>query len=256
MAGRRPARRRHPRPRLPALRRAAPRPGRDHPGAVLAQPAVGVRHRPRRQGQDRADPHVRAHVPARGRERGRGGAPRQPRRIVDYDTYTYALRVLVMLIFVAAQAPELVVPRPAQPRAAAVLLPADAPPGLPAGQVAAFTVACLLMIEIPLLLLYLGTIVQVARRQRGLGPDQGADPRPARRAAVGGAARRDRAGARLAHRPPGLRDRHDRDLLLPDLDAGQDPGQRRQSRAPATGGPPGPGTRWCVEPRSAPALPA
>ena len=34
-------------------------------------------------------------------------------RIVDYDTYTYALRTLVILIFIAAQAPELSVPRPA-----------------------------------------------------------------------------------------------------------------------------------------------
>jgi ABC-2 type transport system permease protein len=84
----------------------------------------------------------------------RGGAP-----VVFYGTYTFPLRVVVMTIFVAVQAPELVsrdlrshvlplyFSRPLRRR------------DYPAAKYAAFTVACLLMIEIPLLLLYLGNIV-------------------------------------------------------------------------------------------------
>jgi ABC-2 type transport system permease protein len=84
----------------------------------------------------------------------RGGAP-----VVFYGTYTFPLRVVVMTIFVAVQAPELVsrdlrshvlplyFSRPLRRR------------DYPAAKYAAFAVACLLMIEIPLLLLYLGNIV-------------------------------------------------------------------------------------------------
>jgi ABC-2 type transport system permease protein len=84
----------------------------------------------------------------------RGGPP-----VVFYGTYTFPLRVVAMTIFVAVQAPELVsrdlrshvlplyFSRPLRRR------------DYPAAKYAAFTVACLLMIEIPLLLLYLGTIV-------------------------------------------------------------------------------------------------
>jgi ABC-2 type transport system permease protein len=84
----------------------------------------------------------------------RGGVP-----VVFYGTYTFPLRVVVMTIFVAVQAPELVsrdlrshvlplyFSRPLRRR------------DYPAAKYAAFTVACLLMIEIPLLLLYLGNIL-------------------------------------------------------------------------------------------------
>ena len=84
----------------------------------------------------------------------RGGPP-----VVFYGTYSFPLRVVAMTIFVAVQAPELVsrdlrshvlplyFSRPLRRR------------DYPAAKYAAFTVACLLMIEIPLLLLYLGTIV-------------------------------------------------------------------------------------------------
>ena len=84
----------------------------------------------------------------------RGGPP-----VVFYGTYTFPLRVVIMTIFVAVQAPELVsrdlrshvlplyFSRPLRRR------------DYPAAKYAAFTVACLIMIEIPLLLLYLGNIV-------------------------------------------------------------------------------------------------
>jgi ABC-2 type transport system permease protein len=80
-------------------------------------------------------------------------------RVVDYDTYTYRLRTLVMLIFVAAQAPELV---SRDLRSHVLPLYLSRPMrrlDYPLAKLAAFTGACLLVIEIPLILLYLGTIV-------------------------------------------------------------------------------------------------
>ncbi len=82
-------------------------------------------------------------------------------RIVDYDTYTYALRTLVILIFVAAQAPELV---SRDLRSHVLPLYYSRPLrrlDYPLAKYAAFTVACLILVEIPLLILYLGTIVSV-----------------------------------------------------------------------------------------------
>ncbi len=84
----------------------------------------------------------------------RGGPP-----VVFYGTYTFALRVVAMTIFVAVQAPELV---SRDLRSHVLPLYFSRPlrrKDYPAAKYAAFTVACLLMIEIPLLLLYLGTIV-------------------------------------------------------------------------------------------------
>jgi ABC-2 type transport system permease protein len=82
-------------------------------------------------------------------------------RIVDYDTYTYPLRTLVMLIFVAAQAPELV---SRDLRSHVLPLYYSRPLrrlDYPLAKYAAFTAACLLLVEIPLIILYLGTIVSV-----------------------------------------------------------------------------------------------
>lgn len=82
-------------------------------------------------------------------------------RIVDYDTYVGSLRVLVMLVFIAAQAPELV----ARDLRSRVLPLYFARPirraDYPAAKYAAFVLACLAMIDIPVLLLYIGTILQV-----------------------------------------------------------------------------------------------
>jgi ABC-2 type transport system permease protein len=84
----------------------------------------------------------------------RGGAP-----VVFYGTYTFPLRVIIMTIFVAVQAPELV----SRDQRSHVLPLYFSRPlrrrDYPAAKYAAFAVACLFMIEIPLLLLYLGTIV-------------------------------------------------------------------------------------------------
>jgi ABC-2 type transport system permease protein len=82
-------------------------------------------------------------------------------RVVDYDTYVGTLRVLVMLVFIAAQAPELV----SRDLRSGVLPLYFARPirrsDYPLAKYAAFTLACLAMIDIPVLLLYAGTIMQV-----------------------------------------------------------------------------------------------
>jgi len=81
-------------------------------------------------------------------------------RIVPYDTYLFQLRVVVMIIFIAAQAPELV----SRDLRSHVLPLYFCRPlrrlDYPLAKLMAFVTACLAMIEIPLLLLYLGTIAQ------------------------------------------------------------------------------------------------
>jgi ABC-2 type transport system permease protein len=81
-------------------------------------------------------------------------------REVSYDTYQPALRILVMIVFLAAQAPELV----SKDLRSHVLPLYFARPisrlDYPLAKLAAFTLACLAMIEIPLVILYLGTIAQ------------------------------------------------------------------------------------------------
>ncbi len=81
-------------------------------------------------------------------------------RIVPYDTYAFQLRVVVMIIYIAAQAPELV----SRDLRSHVLPLYFCRPlrrlDYPLAKLVAFITACLAMIEIPLLLLYLGTVAQ------------------------------------------------------------------------------------------------
>ena len=79
---------------------------------------------------------------------------------VYYDTYVFQLRVLVMIIFVAAQAPELV---SRDLRSHVLPLYFSRPLrrlDYPLAKLGAFILACLALLEIPLLLLYLGAISQ------------------------------------------------------------------------------------------------
>jgi ABC-2 type transport system permease protein len=82
-------------------------------------------------------------------------------RMFTYDTYVPALRILVMTIFVAVQAPELV----SRDLRSRVLPLYFARPiktiDYPLAKYLAFTGACLVMMEVPLLLLYGGTIANV-----------------------------------------------------------------------------------------------
>jgi ABC-2 type transport system permease protein len=81
-------------------------------------------------------------------------------RLINYDTYVPSLRILVILLFIAAQAPELV----SRDLRSHTLPLYFARPirriDYPVAKLAAFFLACLIMIEIPLVLLYLGTIAQ------------------------------------------------------------------------------------------------
>jgi ABC-2 type transport system permease protein len=79
--------------------------------------------------------------------------------VVDYDTYTYRLRSLIVLIFIAAQAPEMV---SRDLRSHVLPLYYSRPIrrlDYPLAKYLAFTAACLLLIEIPLIILYLGNIL-------------------------------------------------------------------------------------------------
>jgi len=81
-------------------------------------------------------------------------------RSISYDTYIFQLRVIIMIIFIAAQAPELV---SRDLRSHVLPLYFSRPLrrlDYPFAKLAAFILACLAMIEIPLLFLYLGTITQ------------------------------------------------------------------------------------------------
>jgi ABC-2 type transport system permease protein len=82
-------------------------------------------------------------------------------RLVDYDTYSPALRDIVMTVFVAVQAPELV----SRDLRSRVLPLYFARPiktiDYPLAKYLAFTAACLVMVEVPLLLLYAGSIANV-----------------------------------------------------------------------------------------------
>src|SRR5580658_8740352 len=80
-------------------------------------------------------------------------------RLFGYDVYTPALRVVVLIIFIAAQAPELV-SRDLRSRVLPLYFSRPLRRGdYPLAKYMAFTLACLVMVEIPLVLLYLGTIV-------------------------------------------------------------------------------------------------
>jgi ABC-2 type transport system permease protein len=86
---------------------------------------------------------------------------RSSTRVVSYDAYVGVLRVLVLLVFIAAQAPELV----SRDLRSHVLPLYFARPirrrDYPVAKYAAFVLALLAMIDIPVLLLYVGTILQV-----------------------------------------------------------------------------------------------
>jgi ABC-2 type transport system permease protein len=79
-------------------------------------------------------------------------------RLFPYDVYTPTLRVIVVNIFIAAQAPELV-SRDLRSRVLPLYFCRPLRRGdYPLAKYIAFTGACLILIELPLLILYVGTI--------------------------------------------------------------------------------------------------
>jgi ABC-2 type transport system permease protein len=84
----------------------------------------------------------------------RGGQP-----IVDYGTYVLPLRIIMLTLFAAVQAPELV-SRDIRSRVLPLYFSRPMHRGdYPLAKFAAFALACLALVEVPLLLLYLGNIV-------------------------------------------------------------------------------------------------
>jgi ABC-2 type transport system permease protein len=82
-------------------------------------------------------------------------------QVVQYGTYTFALRVVVMTIFIAAQAPELV-SRDLRSRVLPLYFSRPLRRGdYPLAKLVAFGLACLAMVELPLLLLYLGNMISI-----------------------------------------------------------------------------------------------
>lgn len=82
-------------------------------------------------------------------------------RAVDYDTYTPVLRNLIMIVFVAVQAPELV-SRDLRSRVLPLYFSRPIRTGdYPLAKYLGFTAALLVMLEVPLLLLYAGSIANV-----------------------------------------------------------------------------------------------
>jgi ABC-2 type transport system permease protein len=79
-------------------------------------------------------------------------------RLFPYDVYTPTLRVIVITIFIAAQAPELV-SRDLRSRVLPLYFCRPLHRGdYPLAKYIALTGACLILIELPLLILYVGTI--------------------------------------------------------------------------------------------------
>jgi ABC-2 type transport system permease protein len=82
-------------------------------------------------------------------------------QLVTYDTYNPVLRILIMTVFVAVQAPELV-SRDLRSRVLPLYFSRPIRSSdYPLAKFMAFTAACLVMMEVPLLVLYIGSIVNV-----------------------------------------------------------------------------------------------
>jgi ABC-2 type transport system permease protein len=82
-------------------------------------------------------------------------------RIVSYDTYSPVLRNLIMTLFVAVQAPELV-SRDIRSRVLPLYFSRPIKPvDYPLAKYLGFTAACLTLMEVPLLALYAGSIANV-----------------------------------------------------------------------------------------------
>jgi len=82
-------------------------------------------------------------------------------QLVNYDVYNATLRILIMTLFVAVQAPELV-SRDIRSRVLPLYFSRPIRSGdYPLAKYLAFTAACLVMMEVPLLVLYGGSIANV-----------------------------------------------------------------------------------------------
>ena len=173
-------------------------------------------------------------------------------RAVDYDTYTPVLRNLIMTVFVAVQAPELV-SRDLRSRVLPLYFSRPIKPGdYPLAKYLGFTAACLVVLEVPLLLLYAGSVVNVHGGAAVWAQTRALIPGLLLGDHVGRVARRDQPVPRVAERPPRPGDRGGGDRvpahLRPRRDpaAGRDPGRhQRRPQVPRRAGSRSPSGRRC-----------
>ena len=149
--------------------------------------------------------------------------------LVAYDAYVPSLRTVAMLLFVALEAPNLVSSDLRNHTLPLYFARPIRRIDYPAAKLAAFVLACLVMIEIPLLLLYLGTVSQVHGAHQVW--EQTLQLGPGLLYGAAWAVLLASLGllAGLRHRQAGIRDlryRHPAVLHL-------DPGQRADARRPA-----------------------
>ena len=82
--------------------------------------------------------------------------------VVDYGTYVLPLRIIILTIFVAVQAPELV-SRDIRSRVLPLYFSRPMHRGdYPVAKLAAFILACVALLDLPLVLLYLGNILSAS----------------------------------------------------------------------------------------------
>ena len=216
-----------------------PRLGRrhDHRGAGLAQLPRRLRLRPGREGQGRPGDRASGALPARRGQRVRDvqgqPAPGRLRHVPAGPAQPGDDRVR------RRPGARARLQGPAQPRAPAVLLPSHPDDRLPARQVRRVHRRVPGDDRRPGAAALRRRDRQRARRRRGLGADEGADPGAARRPDVVGGAGRGEPVPRVADRPPRLRHRRGGDLLPAHLHARGDlaPGgeRRRPGRRPCQG---------------------
>ena len=148
-------------------------------------------------------------------------------RVVDYDTYTPVLRDLIMTVFVAVQAPELV-SRDLRSRVLPLYFSRPIKPGdYPLAKYLGFTAACLVMLEVPLLLLYGGSVANVHGGAAVWAQTRALIPGLLLGAHVGRVAGRDQPVPRVAERPPRPGDRGGGDRAPAHLHPRRDPAPGR-----------------------------
>ncbi|HEY2577436.1 MAG TPA: ABC transporter permease subunit [Streptosporangiaceae bacterium] len=90
-------------------------------------------------------------------------------QVVGYESYLFALRVIVLTVFVAVQAPEMV-SRDLRSRVLPLYFSRPMRRGdYPLAKYLAFTAACVILVDLPLVLLYLGTIA--SSKSGGIWPN-------------------------------------------------------------------------------------
>ncbi len=156
-------------------------------------------------------------------------------QLISYDTYQSTLRPLVLLVFVALQAPNLVSGDLRYHTLPLYFARPISRSDYPVAKLIGFTMACLRADRDPVADPVGRNDLAGARRQRRMAPDHRVRSRPALRRRLGGAAGQHRAGTGVGHRQAGIRHQRRRDPVVRDLGPGHRPQPRRAADLPAGG---------------------